>query len=35
MKRLPMHLRSKWADIAHSINKPKTGTPGREPRLSD
>ena len=35
MKRLPMHLRSKWADVAHSINEPLTGTPGREPRFSD
>ena len=32
VKRLPTHLRSKWADVAHSINEPRTGTPGREPR---
>ena len=35
MKRLSMHLRSKWADVAHSINGPRTGIPGRDPRFSD
>lgn len=35
VKRLPMHLRVKWVDIAHSINEPGTRRPGREPRFSD
>lgn len=30
VKRLPMHMRVKWVDIAHSINES-----GREPRFSD
>ena len=32
---LTMHIRSKWADVAHSIKEPRTGTPVREPRFSD
>ena len=35
VKRLPMHLRAKWVDVAHSINEPASGRPGREPRFSD
>ena len=29
VKRLPMDLRAKWADVAHSINEPASGSPGR------
>ena len=35
VKRLPMHLRAKWVDVAHSINEPASGRHGREPRFSD
>ena len=36
VKRLPMHLRTKWADIAYVISEPDKGTdPGRDPRFSD
>ena len=35
VKRLPMQLRAKWVDVAHSINEPASGRPGREPRFSD
>ena len=30
VKRLPMHMRTKWVEVAHSINES-----GREPRFSD
>ena len=30
VKRLPIHLRARWADVAHSINEPALGYPGRE-----
>ena len=35
VKRLPMHLRAKWVDVAYSINEPASGRPGREPSFSD
>ena len=35
VKRLPMHLRAKRADVAYSINEPASGSPGREARFSD
>ena len=35
VKRLPMHLRARWADVAHSINEPALGYPGREAKFSD
>ena len=35
VKRLPMHLRAKQADVAHSINEPASGRHGREPSFSD
>ncbi|MCG8069349.1 MAG: DUF1759 domain-containing protein, partial [Candidatus Thiodiazotropha taylori] len=36
VKRLPMHLRSKWVDVAYLISEPVRGTdPGREPCFSD
>ena len=35
VKHLLMHLRAKWVDVAHSINEPASGRPGREPRFSD
>ena len=35
VKRLPMHLRAKWVDVAHSINEPASGRLGREPTFSD
>ena len=36
VKRLPMHLRTKWVDVAYLISEPVRGTnPGRKPRFSD
>ena len=35
VKRLPMHLRAKWVDVAHSINETASGRLGREPTFSD
>ena len=35
VKRLPMHLGARWADVAHSINEPALGYPGREAKFSD
>ena len=36
VKRLPMHLRSRWVDVAYLISEPARGMdPGREPRISD
>ena len=35
VKRLPMHVRAKWVDVAHSINEPASGRLGREPTFSD
>ena len=36
VKRLPIHLRTRWVDVAYLISEPVSGTtPGREPRFSD
>ena len=36
VKRLLMHLRTKWVDVAYLISEPVRGSnPGREPRFSD
>ena len=36
VKRLPMHLRSNWVDVAYLISEPNKGmNPGREPCFSD
>ena len=35
VKRLPLHLRTKWVDVAYSINEPASGRPSREPSFSD
>ena len=35
VKHLLMHLRAMWADVAHSINEPASGSPGREAQVSD
>lgn len=36
VKRLPMHLTTKWTDVAYLIREPVRGTnPGREPRFSE
>ena len=34
VKRLPMHLRAKWVDVALSINEPASGRHCREPSFS-